>query len=116
MKRKTTELEKGLIAKGFKLAYKTYTGNKSQTVKEYAYNGVVSTKECGYVSCMVFLNAKRDMITAVKLSLGNNNLISKYDIEEWLTAIKYCEHYVKGSSNDLSDDEVVESIEVLENV
>ena len=81
MLRKTTDLEKKLLNKGFKLVFKTYKDTKSsKRIESYAYKGEVNNYEC-----FVYLNSKRNEVkNFVIANKGSSNLVSRdelYDLE-----------------------------------
>lgn len=81
MLRKTTDLEKKLLNKGFKLVFKTYKDTKSsKRIESYAYKGEVNNYEC-----YIYLNSKRNEVkNFVIANNGSSNLVSRdelYDLE-----------------------------------
>lgn len=81
MLRKTTDLEKKLLNKSFKLVFKTYKDTKSsKRIESYAYKGEVNNYEC-----FVYLNSKRNEVkNFVIANKGSSNLVSRdelYDLE-----------------------------------
>lgn len=105
MLRKTTDLEKKLLNKGFKLVFKTYKDTKSsKRIESYAYKGEVNNYEC-----FIYLNNKRDVATNfIIANKGSSNLVSMDDLFELETIFHDLEDICYGKTPILTEDKGAE--------
>ena len=69
MKRKTTDLEKNLIKKGFKLIQKNYAGKHSEKTASYIYKGIYTPYlMITNIDVIIIINAKRDKILNIGIT------------------------------------------------
>lgn len=103
MLRKTTDLEKKLLNKGFKLVFKTYKDTKSsKRIESYAYKGEVNNYEC-----FIYLNSKRtEVINFIIANKNNSNLISEGDLFELEMTFHKLEDIFNEETSTLAEEEV----------
>lgn len=119
MKRKTTDLEKRLINKGFRLDHKEYCGKHSEKTASYVYYGVVDTR-IERVGVNVKLNAKRDTIVEWGINDFGKALPQTFTIhnlnEANLVMVDITNHLFPIRSGNIEDaDKEVEILEEIEN-
>lgn len=107
MMRLKTQLEESLIKKGFKLAYKTYTGKHSQFVEYYVYEG--SFRE---YFIRAYLSRNRENIVSFSMSGDRWSIYNTYDIEKMKNDYESVKEFLENKDDELTDDEVVEIAEV----
>lgn len=105
MLRKTTDLEKKLLNKGFKLVFKTYKDTKSsKRIESYAYKGEVNNYEC-----YIYLNSKRNEVkNFVIANKGSSNLVSRDELYDLETTFHDLEDICYGETPILTEDKGVE--------
>ena len=120
MKRKTTELEKNLIKKGFMLDHKDYIGKHSEKTLSYVYYGVVETEHFR-VGVNVILDAKREKIKVwgiknVLAFINNPSTFNKCDLGILTGVMEDIESFINAKpKNEQNTDEIVEIVEEIEN-
>ena len=120
MKRKTTDLEKNLIKKGFQLIQKNYAGKHSEKTLNYIYDGVVDTYEFR-VGVRVVIDAKREKILTIGIKdplvfLGTGNVINFSGVKLLGVLIDEITYFIYGVKDKEKDaDETVEIVEEIEN-
>ena len=105
MLRKTTDLEKKLLNKGFKLVFKTYKDTKSsKRIESYAYKGEVNNYEC-----YIYLNSKRNEVkNFVIANKGSSNLVSRDELYDLEMTFHDLEDICYGEAPILTEDKGVE--------
>lgn len=105
MLRKTTDLEKKLLNKGFKLVFKTYKDTKSsKRIESYAYKGEVNNYEC-----FIYLDNKRKNVNNfIIANKGNSNLISEDEVYELEWVFNVLNDICYGETPILTEDKGVE--------
>ena len=105
MLRKTTDLEKKLLNKGFKLVFKTYKDTKSsKRIESYAYKGEVNNYEC-----YIYLNSKRNEVkNFVIANKGSSNLVSRDELYDLEMTFHDLEDICYGKTPVLNEDKGVE--------
>lgn len=105
MLRKTTDLEKKLLNKGFKLVFKTYKDTKSsKRIESYAYKGEVNNYEC-----FIYLNSKRNEVKNFLIAnKGSSNLVSRDELYDLEMTFHDLEDICYGETPVLTEDKGVE--------
>ena len=104
MLRKTTDLEKKLLNRGFKLVFKTYKDTKSsKRIESYAYKGEVNNYEC-----FIYLNSKRNEVKNFVIVKGNSNLVSRDELYDLEMTFHDLEDICYGKTPVLTEDKGVE--------
>ena len=120
MKRKTTELEKNLISKGFKLIQKNYAGKHSEKTLSYVYEGIVDTYEFR-VGVRAIINAKREKILTIGVKepmvfLGTGDIITLGGVKLLDTLFREITDFIYNTPKvEQNTDEIVEIVEEIEN-
>lgn len=126
MKRKRTELEENLIKNGWELDHKTYTGKHSDIVLHYVYQKVyvkeyerddgkvIVNTELGEIS----LDSKRTHIEEVTIRVPSGRMFNRLALAYWYSKVLDIEEEVKNcyptKNEELSNEEVVQSVEAIE--
>ena len=120
MIRRTTELEKRLISKGWYLTSKNYYGKGSNKTLCYNYTKTFELKEA-IVDAIVVISPKRDEVFNVSLAL-NETTILENDLPHYQIIFDIIKHEINGDLADEQldnpydeDDEVVFTVEAVEN-
>lgn len=109
MKRKITELEKTFIDKGFRLDSKVYRGKKSQSVEFYVYKGTLEN-----YSVALYMDYKRENVHHYVIENKLPYYIGRDNIDALEKVYNEIYDLIYGKYDDYAD-EVVETLEVVEN-
>lgn len=124
MKRKITKLEQELIANGWELESKHYEGKHSQKVFAYVYvkkcDVSISEEHKTFVDARVVLDQKRTKVYDVEIKNSCREFVDYIGVAVLSTylkivnnEIKECERKAGLDTEDLTDEEIVESAEAL---
>ena len=121
MKRKRTELEEKLIKNGWELDHKNYTGKHSDKILSYVYEKCYEKAETqlGYTdfTARIELDQKRTQVIDIFVRQKTPEFVDIFQIcylDEQIRVVERELESYKNKSNELTDEEIVESVELVE--